>query len=110
MTAPMSGFQITLDDDGTAWLSAADADGRTWAIERRRLPLSTVRHVTLALGADAYAGLQARVHMIQRRLESVAATEDARVREARERLEAFNAEVEAVDAPLRAAAEVDEAG
>jgi hypothetical protein len=93
-TAPVTGLVLNIDDDGSVWLSAADwsAEGHLWAIERRRISISTLRTVAEALGPDAVCGVEARLRGAlarQRQLATAAEAALVRAREAQSRVRAL---------------------
>lgn len=84
MTAPVTDLTIRIDDDGQAWLSAADwsREGHLWAIEKRPLTIQQVRAVAGILGADAVDGVEARLRGLLERQRLLAESAEAAVRRA----------------------------
>lgn len=87
----ITGFTVTIHDDGTITLSAGDeeAEGHLFAIERQPVAWSQLRAAADALGPNVAAGVEARLYRILDRQRSLADTLEHRVvmaQEARVRL------------------------
>lgn len=98
MTPAVTGFSISISDDGTVHVSAANAEqeGHTWAIKARPITATRLRQVAAILGPDAVEGVEKRLAMVLDRADREAARTEVlvqRAREAKERAEALRAEL-----------------
>lgn len=84
MTASVTNLNISIEDDGSFYLSAADydADGHLWAIPKRRISAEQLFQVAAILGKDAEDGVRRRLKVMIDRKRQAVQTYEARVQAA----------------------------